>query len=102
MKRGSEARPGSGCIKEEVVPGEGLEPTAFYSGISCPRQARRVFRRIVQTGRRGHPRLVLPRRVLIAQAIKRHIQRRLLDACLGLAKGNPTEAARMAGYMETE
>ena len=39
--------------------------------ISYPRQALRVFRQAVQTGRRGRPRLVLPPGALIAQAIKR-------------------------------
>src|SRR5205823_3876927 len=44
---------------------------------SYPRQALRVFRQALHTGRRGRPRLVVPDGVRIAQAIKRYARRRV-------------------------
>ena len=43
-------------------------------------QARRVFREAVRTGKVGRPRLVLPAGVLLAQAVKRYAQRRVVGA----------------------
>lgn len=44
---------------------------------SYPRQAVRVFREAVATGRRGRPRLVLPNGVCVAQMVKRYAKRRV-------------------------
>src|SRR5438874_2442327 len=45
---------------------------------SYPRQALRLFREPMRTGRRGRPRLVLPEGVLVAQAVKRYAKRRVV------------------------
>ena len=44
---------------------------------SYPKQALRVFRTPQRTGRRGRPRRVLPDGLLVAQAIKRYVKRRV-------------------------
>jgi transposase-like protein len=45
--------------------------------LSYPKQALRLFRVPERTGRRGHPRMLLPAGLLVAQAIKRYTQRRV-------------------------
>jgi transposase-like protein len=47
--------------------------------LSYPKQALRVFRVPERTGRRGHPRMILPAGLLIAQMIKRYAQRRVVE-----------------------
>jgi transposase-like protein len=61
--------------------------------ISYPRQAARVFRQAMQTGRRGRPRLVLPRGVLIAQAIKRYAKRRVRAVERRIVRGSAVAVA---------
>jgi transposase-like protein len=46
--------------------------------LSYPKQALRVFRLPERTGQRGHPRMLLPAGLLIAQMVKRYTQRRVV------------------------
>lgn len=62
---------------------------------SYPRQALRVFRQAVQTGRRGRPRLVLSAGVQIAQAIKRYAQRRVRAVERRVVRGSAAAVAAM-------
>jgi len=62
---------------------------------SYPRQALRCFRQSVRTGGRGRPRLVLPKGVLIAQAIKRYIQRRVRAVERRIVRGSEGAVAAM-------
>jgi transposase-like protein len=55
---------------------------------SYPRQAVRLFRQPVRTGRRGRPRLVLPEGVPLAQAIKRYAQRRVVGVVHRVVPGS--------------
>ncbi len=61
--------------------------------ISYPRQAVRVFRHSVRTGGRGRPRLILPKGVLIAQAIKRYSQRRVRAVERRIVRGSAAAVA---------
>ena len=56
--------------------------------ISYPRQAVRVFRQAVRTGKRGRPRLVLPEGVQIAQVIKRYAKRRVRTVEQRIVRGS--------------
>ena len=47
--------------------------------LSYPKQAPRVFRVPEHTGRSGHPRMLLPTGLLIAQMVKRSTQRRVVE-----------------------
>ena len=47
--------------------------------LSYPKQALRVFRVPEHTGRAGHPRMLLPAGLLIAQMVKRYAQRRVVE-----------------------
>ncbi len=50
-------------------------------------QARRVFREPVQTGEPGRPRLVLPKGVMIAQAVKPYAKRRVVGVTRRVVRG---------------
>ena len=50
-------------------------------------QARHVFREAVRTGQPGRPRLVLPAGVLLAQAVKRYAQRRVVGVTRRVVRG---------------
>jgi transposase-like protein len=63
--------------------------------VSYPRQALRVFRQAIQTGRRGRPRLVLPEQMLIAQAIKRYARRRVRAVERRIVRGSAAAVAAM-------
>ena len=62
---------------------------------SYPRQALRVFRQAVYTGRRGRPRLVLPPGVQIAQMIKRYAKRRVRAVERRIVRGSATAVAAL-------
>jgi hypothetical protein len=47
--------------------------------LSYPKQALRVFRLPERTGQRGHPRMLPPAGLLIAQMIKRYAQQRMVE-----------------------
>lgn len=63
--------------------------------MSYPRQAVRAFRQAVPTGRRGRPPLVLPRGVLIAQAIKQYAKRRVRAVERRIVRGSAAAVAAM-------
>ena len=63
-------------------------------------QARHVFREAVQTGQPGRPRLVLPAGVLLAQAVKRYAQRRVVGVARRVVWG--TTAAVQARLTATQ
>jgi hypothetical protein len=81
--------------------------------LSYPKQALRLFRVPERTGRRGHPRMLIPAGLLVAQAIKRYTQRRgagverrvvrgtaeAVTAALIRTQGNPAAAINTA-YIE--
>lgn len=54
---------------------------------------RSVFRVAVRTGRRGRPRLVVPPTVLLAQVVKSHQGRRLVDVTRRVVFGTPEAVA---------
>lgn len=68
--------------------------------LSYPKQALRAFRVPERTGRRGHPRMLLPAGVLIAQMVKRYARRRMIDVERRVVHG--TEAAVAAGLQRTQ
>jgi len=49
----------------------------------------RVFRRPVRTGRKGRPRLVLERGLLLGQVVKQHTQRRVVSVSRRIVRGTP-------------
>ena len=60
-------------------------------------QARHVFRQAVRTGQAGRPRLVLPAGVLLAQAVKRYAQRRVVGVARRVVWGTTAAVqARLA------
>jgi hypothetical protein len=63
-------------------------------------QARHVFRAAVRTGQRGRPRLVLPASVMLAQAVKRYAQRRVVGVARRVVWG--TAAAVQARLAATQ
>ena len=63
---------------------------------SYPRQALRCIRQPVRTGRRGRPRLTLPKGVwLIAQAINQYRHRRVRAVARRIVRGSATAVAAM-------
>ena len=54
---------------------------------SYPRQAARVFRQAVRTGKRGRPTLVLPAGVLIAQVVKQYAKRHVTAVAQRVVRG---------------
>jgi transposase-like protein len=68
--------------------------------LSYPKQALRVFRLPERTGRSGHPRMLLPAGLLIAQMIKRYAQRRVVEVERRVVHG--AEAAVAATLCATQ
>jgi transposase-like protein len=68
--------------------------------LSYPTQALRLFRVPARTGRRGHPRMLLPAGLLVAQAIKRYTQRRVASVERRVVQG--TAAAVTAALIRTQ
>ena len=68
--------------------------------LSYPKQALRVFRLPERTGRSGHPRMLLPAGLLIAQMVKRYAQRRVVEVERRVVHG--TEAAVAAILCATQ
>ncbi len=54
---------------------------------SYPRQAARVFRHAMRTGRRGRPPLLLPDGVLVAQVVKQYAKRRMTAVAQRVVRG---------------
>lgn len=59
---------------------------------SDPRQALRLFREAVRTGQPGRPRLTLPAGVVIAQVVKQHAKRRLVNVVRRVVTGGEAAA----------
>jgi hypothetical protein len=68
--------------------------------LSYPKQALRVFRLPERTGRSGHPRMLLPAGLLIAQMVKRYAQRRMVEVERRVVHG--AEAAVAATLCATQ
>jgi hypothetical protein len=68
--------------------------------LSYPKQALRVFRVPEHTGRSGHPRMLLPAGLLIAQMVKRYAQHRMVAVERRVMHG--TEAAVAAVLCATQ
>jgi len=71
---------------------------AFQSLLLCtdglssyPKQALKVFSKPLRTGKRGRPRLLLPDGVMVAQAIKRHAQQRVVGVLRRIVRGTEAE-----------
>lgn len=54
---------------------------------SYPKEALRLFREALRTGRRGRPRLILPEKVMVAQVIKRYAKRRVKEVVRRVVRG---------------
>lgn len=70
-----------------------------WAGLCYAKQALRLFREPLRTGRVGRPRLLLPEGVMIAQVIKRYKRRRVIDGGRHVVVG--TETAVQERLMET-
>jgi transposase-like protein len=68
--------------------------------LSYPKQALRVFRLPERTGQPGHPRMLLPAGLLIAQMVKRYTQRRVVEIERRVVHG--TDAAVAAALCATQ
>src|SRR5215212_10302969 len=68
--------------------------------LSYPKQALRVFRLPERTGRAGHPRMLRPAGLLIAQMVKRYAQRRVVEVERRVVHG--AEAAVAATLCATQ
>ena len=56
-----------------------------------PKQALKVLREPLRTGKRGRPRLLLPDGVMVAQAIKCHARRRVVGVLRRIVRGTEAE-----------
>jgi hypothetical protein len=71
---------------------------AFQSLLLCtdglssyPKQALKVLREPIRTGKRGRPRLLLPEGVMVAQAVKRYTRRRVVGVLRRVVRGTEAE-----------
>lgn len=67
---------------------------------SYPKEALRLFREAMRTGKVGRPRLVLPEGVMVAQVIKRYAKRRVKEVVRRVVRG--TEQAVRARVGQTQ
>ena len=67
---------------------------------SYPKQALKVLREPIRTGKRGRPRLLLPEGLMVAQAIKRYARRRVIGVLRRVVRG--TEEAVRARLVCTQ
>jgi transposase-like protein len=56
-----------------------------------PKQALKVFSEPLHTGKRGRPRRLLPKGLMVAQAIKRYARRRVIGVVQRIVRGTETE-----------
>jgi hypothetical protein len=56
-----------------------------------PKQALKVLREPVHTGKRGRPRLLLPEGIMVAQAVKRYARRRVVEVLRRVVRGTEAE-----------
>ena len=67
---------------------------------SYPKEALRLFREALRTGRRGRPRFILPEGVMVAQVVKRYAKRRVKEVVQRVRRG--TEEAVLAQVARTQ
>jgi hypothetical protein len=65
-----------------------------------PKEALKLFRQAIRTGKAGRPRLVLPEGVMVAQVIKRYANRRVKEVVRRVVRG--TEALVQARVEQTQ
>lgn len=82
----------SGCVKAVLLCTDGLS--------SYPKEALRLFREALRTGRAGRPHLLLPEGVMVAQVIKRYAKRRVKEVVHRVVRG--TEGAVRARLVESQ
>jgi transposase-like protein len=82
----------SGCVKALLLCTDGLS--------SYPKEALRLFREALRTGRAGRPALLLPEGLMVAQAIKRRARRRVKEVVRRVVRG--TEEAVRARLVESQ
>ena len=58
---------------------------------SYPKQALKVLREPLRTGKRGRPRLLLPEGIMVAQAVKRYARRRVIGVLRRVVRGTEAE-----------
>jgi hypothetical protein len=56
-----------------------------------PKQALKVLREPLRTGKRGRPRLLLPEDIMVAQAVKRYARRRVIGVLRRVVRGMEAE-----------
>lgn len=56
-----------------------------------PKQALKVLREPLRTGKRGRPRLLLPEGIMVAQAVKRYARRRVVGVLRRVVRGTEAE-----------
>jgi transposase-like protein len=56
-----------------------------------PKQALKVLREPLHTGKRGRPRLLLPEGIMVAQAVKRYARRRVVEVLRRVVRGTEAE-----------
>ena len=56
-----------------------------------PKQALKVLREPLRTGKRGRPRLILPEGLMVAQAVKRYARRRVVGVLRRVVRGTEAE-----------
>ncbi len=67
---------------------------------SYPKQALKVLREPLRTGKRGRPRLILPEGLMVAQALKRYARRRVIGVVRRIVVG--TQEAVGARLVSTQ
>ena len=67
---------------------------------SYPKEALKLFREAIRTGKAGRPRLVLPEGVMVGQVIKRYAKRRVKEVVRRVVRG--TEALVQARVEQTQ
>ncbi len=58
---------------------------------SYPKQALKVLREPLRTGKRGRPRLLLPEGIMVAQVVKRYARRRVIGVLRRVVRGTEAE-----------
>lgn len=65
-----------------------------------PKQALKVLREPLRTGKRGRPRLLLPEGVMVAQALKRYARRRVVGVLRRVVRGTEAEVGERLRYTQ--
>jgi hypothetical protein len=65
-----------------------------------PKQALKVLRKPLRTGKRGRPRLLLPDGVMVAQAVKRYARRRVVGVLRRIVRGAEAEVGEQLSFTQ--